>query len=155
MHTARLIPGIAIATIGCMTTRHVQPHEEIAPAATVSVAFTTPRDLRNVTDSTTRVVRAVRSVSGRVESVWADTLVLRARAIVSDSVPADLRHPVRLLLVRDASARVSVRRLSRARTVVLVLVLATAALAVALEEWWDDVWQEALDSCRAPDCRWL
>jgi hypothetical protein len=133
MRALPLIIGTTIALVGCTTTRHVRPHEEIAPAANVTVVFADARDLRAASDSPAYVVPAVRSLSGRVESVSLDTLVVLVEELAPDSLYRGLPHAPRLVVVRDTLARVSTRRFSAARTVGLGLLVLVATFAIAME----------------------
>ena len=132
---------MAMVLTGCATARRVALHDDIAPASTITVEFAEPQTLRGQVDSTEYLVKHVRVVSGRVESVSADTLVIRVHELVTTGrVPYPFR-PDRLTIPRDIPTGPSVNRPSESTIRVTVLIAAVGLLYVvyrvkkALDNW--------------------
>lgn len=127
---------IAVAS-GCSAYYRVRPNESIPPRATVTITFETPRDLEARRDATVYSLPEVTKMYGEVEEVRSDTLVLRVLDLESNSDQPRLPEEAGLTIVPDASAEVSIRRTSKARTAAMVglTVVGLFFLWVANMEW--------------------
>jgi hypothetical protein len=131
-----IVPIIAAAS-GCYGYSRVQSNEPIPPRATVAITFETPRDLEARRDATVYRLPEVTRVYGEVEEVRSDTLVLRVLDLESNARQPRLPEEAGLTLVPDASAGVSIHRISKARTAGMVglTVVGLFFLFVANMEW--------------------
>ena len=126
-----------VVASACSAYYRVQPTEPIPPRATVAITFETPRDLEARRDATVYSLPEVTKVYGEVDEVRSDTLVLRVLDLESTVPQPRLPEEAGLTLVPDASAGVSIRRISKARTagVVALTVVGLFFLFVANMEW--------------------
>ncbi len=131
-----IVPIIAVAS-GCSAYYRVQPSEPIPPRATVAITFEIPRDLEARRDATVYSLVEVTKVHGEVEEVRSDTLVLRVLDLESNARQPRLPDETGITLVPEASAWVSIRRTSKARTAVVAGLtgLGLFFLWVANMEW--------------------
>ncbi|HJR66534.1 MAG TPA: hypothetical protein VJ802_08875 [Gemmatimonadaceae bacterium] len=133
-----LVLAASIVTLaGCTSFRLVQPNEPVPTHATVAITFNEPRDLEARREATVYPLPQVGTVYGEVEATRSDTLVLRVLSIESSRRQPRLPEQARLTLVPDASAQLSMSRISKARTASMVGVTAVGLffLFVSQMEW--------------------
>ncbi|HZO19122.1 MAG TPA: hypothetical protein VFB46_09065 [Gemmatimonadaceae bacterium] len=125
------IAGLVTVSTAC-TAFYPARASDLAPRSTITVAFDEARDLEATRDTVVYALPAVRSLYGRVESVRSDTLVLRVITLESNERQPRLPEAARVRIVHDATASVSVQRVSRGRTWALVGVTVAGLIALFL-----------------------
>lgn len=118
---------VAIVLAGCVTGQRVSLYDDLAPASRITVEFSEPQTLRAVVDSTEYLVKDVRVVSGLVESVSPDTVVISVYELVTTGPVPHPFLPDRLAIPRDVPTRPSVRRLPEDVVIVAALVAGAGA----------------------------
>ena len=133
MRTTLGVVGSITLLTSCSSYYPVGSNQQLAPAATVTVTFASPRDLEAIRDTAVYTLPAVEKVYGKVERTMADTLVLRVLLVESAQRQPELPGDARLTLVPGASDRVAIRRISRGKTNGLIAgIVVTAAIVVFL-----------------------
>ena len=127
-HASMGIAGLVTVSSACTAFYPARP-ADVAPKSTIAVTFDEPRALEARRDTVVYALPAVRSLYGQLESVRSDTIVLRVIGLESNERQPRLPDAARVRIVHDATASVSVQRVSRGRTWAMVGVTVAGLIA--------------------------
>jgi hypothetical protein len=132
-----VVVGVA-ATSGCVTFQPLEETEQVGAGAQLRLTFDEPRDFFAASDTASYQLRGLVGLSGEVESVRSDTLVLRGVDFRSGVRQPNVPRTALVSVVPGSSTRLVARRFDAERTVLFVLV-ASVLTSTALgfnESFW-------------------